>query len=87
MGPKQPIDREVEKYSEKEYDEMLDEVYGEFMGYPASTILKEVDPIAYQCGFDDYQEYETVWECPECGTMYDYEEEALWCCQQEEDYK
>lgn len=39
---------------EKEFDEMLDEVHGEFMGYSASHILKEVDPTAYRCGLLDY---------------------------------
>lgn len=37
------------------YDEVLDEVYGDFMGsYPASQVLKAVDPIAYREGFLDY---------------------------------
>ena len=36
------------------YDEMIDEVHGEPMGYPASRILKEVDPIAYNVGFNDW---------------------------------
>lgn len=36
------------------YDEMLDEVNGDFMGYSASRILEEVDPIAYRCGFSDF---------------------------------
>lgn len=36
------------------YDEMLDDAYGEHMGYSASRIFKEVDPIAYRCGFHDY---------------------------------
>ncbi len=36
------------------YDEMLDEVHGEFMGYSASRILEEVDPTAYRTGFNDW---------------------------------
>lgn len=37
------------------YDDSLDEIYGDFMGsYPASRVLKEVDPIAYRVGFHDY---------------------------------
>lgn len=39
---------------EKEFDEMLEEVHGEFMGYSASYILKQIDPIAYRCGLLDY---------------------------------
>ena len=37
-----------------QYDEMLDEVHGEFMGMDASYILKETDPTAYRCGLLDY---------------------------------
>lgn len=37
-----------------QYDEMLDEVNGEFMGVQASRILKEMDPTAYRCGLNDY---------------------------------
>ena len=36
------------------YDDMLDEVHGEFMGIPASTILDECDPTAYRVGFHDF---------------------------------
>lgn len=40
------------------YDEMLDECEEEVkicgMSYCASRVLKEVDPIAYNCGFSDY---------------------------------
>lgn len=44
----------------KAYDEMLDEVHGEPMGYPASRILREVDPIAYRTGFHDWLDGEEV---------------------------
>ena len=37
-----------------QYDEMLDEVNGEFMGMDASYILKKMDPTAYRCGLLDY---------------------------------
>lgn len=39
---------------EDQYCESLDESYGEFMGYCASHILKNVDPTAYRCGLLDY---------------------------------
>ena len=42
-----------EDYTEQ-YDEMLDEVHGEFMGMDASYILKKMDPTAYRCGLLDY---------------------------------
>ena len=49
----------MEKITESEalrmYDEMLDEVYGDFMYvYSASRAFKAVDPIAYRVGFGDY---------------------------------
>lgn len=36
------------------YDDMLDEVHGDFMGIMASTILDECDPAAYRVGFSDF---------------------------------
>ena len=36
------------------YDDMLDEVHGDFMGFSASTVLSECDPIAYREGFHDF---------------------------------
>jgi hypothetical protein len=40
------------------YDDMLDDCYPEVkIGYATfrtSFILKELDPIAYDCGYDDY---------------------------------
>ena len=79
----EPIKIDVEKYSEDDYCNMLDEIYGDFMGYSASRILKEVDPIAYRCVFADYQEYETKYECPICNNEYDDYDDAKWCCQVE----
>lgn len=50
------------RYSERElhdmYDEMLDEIYGliNICGYEydASLALKNIDEVAYRCGFNDY---------------------------------
>ena len=38
----------------EQYDEMLDEVHGDFLGMNASYILKKMDPTAYRCGLLDY---------------------------------
>ena len=38
----------------EQYEEMLDEVHGDFLGMNASYILKEMDPVAYRCGLLDY---------------------------------
>jgi hypothetical protein len=44
---------EAEAY--QQYDYMLDECNpNQIMDIPASTILKELDSIAYYCGFDDW---------------------------------
>lgn len=43
-----------------EYDDMLDDVHGEFMGYLASHILREADPIAYRVGFHDWIDGEGI---------------------------
>ena len=37
-----------------QYEEMLDEVHGDFLGMNASYILKETDPTAYRCALLDY---------------------------------
>ena len=38
----------------EQYDDMLDECHGDFLGMNASYILKEMDPTAYRCGLLDY---------------------------------
>ena len=77
--------KEVEKYTEEQYDDMLNDCYGEFMGYDAAYILRSVDPIAYRCGYADFQEYEDKYECPLCANIFDNYDDAKWCCQDEED--
>ena len=45
--------------SDDEYDEMLDDVYGDVeicgMTYSSSRALKLLDPVAYRCGKIDYE--------------------------------
>lgn len=49
---------------EERFDEMLDEIYsfdavgGPFASMSPSRVLKEVDPIAYRCGVNDYENSE-----------------------------
>ena len=82
-----PKEIKVEKYSEDDYCDMLDEIYGDcdVCGHSmqSSYILREMDNVAYRCGLNDYQEYETKYECPVCGETYGDFEEAKWCCQVE----
>jgi|TARA_Y100000361_G_scaffold74050_1_gene65550 hypothetical protein len=45
--------------AEEMYDDMIDEIYGEVkvgVTFNASRVLKELDPIAYRCGFNDYMD-------------------------------
>lgn len=81
----EPIEIEVEKYTEEQYREMLNEegdvkVCG--MTFSPSRILEELDPTAFRCGFNDFQEYETKYECPICKEQHDDEEDAKFCCQE-----
>lgn len=63
---------------EDQYDEMLDEVYGnvQIAGYTYTTshALKNVDPIAYRVGLSDY---ESSVEEDEIGEATDYDDEDL----------
>ena len=47
---------ETEAYSQ--YDDYIDEMTGDVtilgMSYSASRVLKEMDPIAYSCGFSNW---------------------------------
>tara|TARA_R110002020_G_scaffold291323_1_gene506782 strand:+ start:338 stop:508 length:171 start_codon:yes stop_codon:yes gene_type:complete len=49
----------MREVSEEEYDEILDDCYGEIevcgLTYWASSLLKCIDPIAYRCGLSDYE--------------------------------
>ena len=47
------------------YEASLDDCNGDFMGMTASYILKNVDPIAYRCGLNDYCDNEDVTETEE----------------------
>ena len=69
---------EVEVFTEEDYDEMLDDCFGPVrvgsLEYSASHVLKKVDPIAYRCGFSDYQEYRYISTLD--GEEYETEQDA-----------
>ena len=48
------------RYGEDSFDEFLDALYGSVeivsMNFNASRILRELDPIAYRCAYDDYMD-------------------------------
>jgi len=86
---KEPKCEEREQYDEDDYKEMLDcdgpvNVCG--MQFDPSRILEELDPIAFRCGLNDFQEYYDVYICPECDEEYEEDEEgAKYCCQSDDD--
>ena len=49
----------IAEYVDNAYDDLIDEDNEEYqIGYltfPASMVLKKCDPIAYNCGFSDYE--------------------------------
>ena len=50
----------TESQAEQIYDDMLDELYSIKIGsidFRGSNILKQLDPIAYRCGFTEYLDY------------------------------
>ena len=53
-----------EKEAEDAFDDMLDECYEPFrigrMEYRPSYVLREVDPIAYHCGLNDFVDSEPI---------------------------
>ena len=61
--------------SDDEYDEMLDDVYGDVeicgMNYSSSQALKELDPIAYRCGKGDYESNYDLNNCEEYNDLKD----------------
>lgn len=89
------IEEEREKYTEEDYNDMLRECYGdtiEICGkrYDSAYALKEIDPIAYNYIFSDYQKHITIYKCPICDDEYETERGALDCCPEnakEEDQK
>ena len=69
-----------------DFQEMLDDNYGDLdvcgLKMGAGYILREMDPIAFSCKKIDYEDtLPYKWECAECGTVYDYEEDAETCCE------
>lgn len=76
---------------EEQYDETLNELYGDVQiagcDFSTSYALKELDPTAYRCGLIDYVDSLDLekFECPVCGEQYDDEDDALYCCQDEDE--
>ena len=83
---------EVEAYTDNELEDIVDNFLDEKgdiiiagIRFSPSRILEELDPIAYRCLLSDLQEYETRYECDECGQIHENEFDAECCCEDEED--
>lgn len=66
-----------------EYDDYIDEFSTVEIGsltYSGSRVLKELDPIAYRCGYSDFTDAYPSWDCGECGETFDSEDKAEECC-------
>lgn len=78
------VEVEVELYDEDSFEDMLNETYGTVdvcgYSYDAGYLLKKLDPIAFNCSLNDFQEYETRYQCPICGEEFEDEDDALDCC-------
>ena len=56
------LEAAVYDYTERSYDDELDEAYQDYeimgLSFSASQVLKECDPIAYGCGLNDLADSE-----------------------------
>lgn len=61
--------------TESEYDEFLDDAYGDVeicgMSYNSSCALKKLDPIAYRCGKSDFESNYDLDDCEEYNDLKD----------------
>ena len=68
--------------TDKKYEDILNEAYGDVeicgMKFSSGYALRELDPTAFRCGMADEPE---KWECGECNSIYETEEEAKDCCE------
>jgi hypothetical protein len=53
-----------EDKAHEQYDEMLDECFGEikvgYLTFAPSRVLKEMDPVAYRCWFNDWMDSQNL---------------------------
>lgn len=76
---KSDIDNYEVEISEEQFDEFLDDCYGDVevcgFTYNASYALKELDPTAYRCAKSDYESNYDLDDCEEYQEMADELEE------------
>lgn len=78
------VNATIKNLTEDEYEKILTDTYGTFaVGsriFDAGEILRKIDPIAFNVGMDEEPD---VWECTECGSKFNSDEEAEKCCTDE----
>lgn len=66
--------------SEDEYEEFITDLYGQFCVvsscFDAGRILRELDPIAFDCGISD----DMRWHCTEIDEVFDDYDDAVDAC-------
>lgn len=75
---------------EKEYEDFLNDSEENVVicgiEYSAGMCLREVDPTAFRCSMNGYNDMiasdDPQWECSICGNVYRDEEEAEDCCKE-----
>lgn len=82
------LENEIRHYIEESYDDVLDDMYPPYeigcCTFYASSVLRQLDPVAYNCGIDDFvdSEYsnaeydlETKSYCEVNGTIFEIKED------------
>ena len=73
----------LKEVNEEEFEQKLNDIYGtvEICGltFDSGRVLKELDPIAFNCAMADEPE---IWVCDECLGEFETEEEANKCCKE-----
>jgi hypothetical protein len=81
------MNAELVELNEKEYENFLNEIYEDVniceYNMSQGTILKKCDPIAFNTRLNNYNASNKEWRCTECESIYDYEEDANECCNEE----
>lgn len=82
------IKKEVE-ITYEEFNNYLDKELGVInicgVTYLTSTVWVQIDPTAYHCAFDDYedakqQDRDEIWICSACNEEHNNQDDAEECC-------
>ncbi len=79
------MNAELKERTEDDYEAYLNEgdtvnVLG--CDYNVGTLLRDIDPVRFSCGYSDWESENPVWMCSECDDEHDSESEAEDCCEE-----